>query len=197
MAGKFKKKYKRNKEASQFLDKNPEFAGWEIESTHDRPGNAQWACTEASKDKVEKAHTIQEALLSYPRGRERTALEMYFDGRDFGEIQEFLKHKLRGSTIKFIWKVKGRVMEHGNCKKRKKLNMKHRKVVAKNTFELAGETKSVYLVYTPRSKNYIWVDSDYRILPETVQDYLDMALVKKDQFFDEDEIFKEEKSYEK
>jgi len=181
---KIKDKYKQDDKASQFVEENPELFGWDAESTHDRPGNAMWACKEPDEAKVDKAHAIQDGLRSYPRGRERTALEMYFDGADMGEIQEFLKHKLRSSTIKFIWKVKGRVMAHRNAKKRKKLNMKHRKVVATNTFEFDGMSKSVYLVYTPRSKAHIWTDDNYRILPEDVQDYLDLQLVKEERFGD-------------
>ena len=189
---KLKEKYKNNDEASQFVEENPELFGWDAESTHDRPGNAQWACTESPEDRIEKAHSIQEALRSYPKGREKSALEMYFNGDNFGKIQSFLGHKLRSSTIKFIWKVKARVMDHGNCKKRKKLNMKHRKVVAKNTFEFAGESKCVYLVFTPRSNNHIWVDDQYRILPEETQDWLDLQLVKEERFGDVSQSFKDD-----
>lgn len=179
-----KDKYKNNKECKEFMEDNPDLFGWDCQSTHDRPGNAQWACQEPDEAKVDKAHTIQAALQSYPKGRERTALEMYFDGKDMGEIQQFLNHKLRSSTIKFIWKIKGRVMAHGKAKKRKKLNMKHRKVIAKNTFELAGEERSVFLVHTPKSGNHIWVDDNYRVLPEEVQDWLDLQLVKARRFGD-------------
>ena len=185
---KIKDKYRRDEEGSQFMQDHPDLFGWDSESTHDRPGNAQWACKEPDAAKVEKAHTIQEALRSYPKGRERKALEMYFDGADMGEIQKFLKHKLRSSTIKFIWKIKGRVMAHGKAKKRKKLNMKHRRVVAKNTFELGGEERAVFLVYTPKSQNHIWVDENYRVLPEEVQDYLDLMLVKSRRFGDSEAV---------
>lgn len=176
MSLKIKDIYKEDEEAVQFMQNNPDMFGWTAESSHDRPGNAQWACTEPAIDKVEKAHTIQEALRSYPKGRERTALEMYYDGKKFSDIQSFLKHKLKSSTIKFIWKVKGKVLAHAKVKKRKKLNMKHRSIVAQNTFEMGDEKRSVFLVHTPKSGAYIWVDQNYRVLPEDVQDYLDMRL---------------------
>lgn len=191
MSRKIKDKYLKDEEGAAFMHKHPEMFGWASESTHDRPGNAMWACKEPDIDKVDKAYLIQDALLTYPKGRERTALEMYFAGDDMGMIQAFLKHKLRSSTIKFIWKVKGKVMAHSKVKKRKKLNMKHRKIVSQNTFEKDGVSKKVYLVYTPKSKTHLWTDENYRVLPESVQDYLDAIMVSDKSSLDLYNIFKD------
>lgn len=177
-----KQLYIDNTEAARFMEKHPELFGWDANSTHDKPGNAQWACTEPPADKVDKAWQLQLYLKSYPKGRERTALEMYFDGKSTDELQAFLGHERKSSTVKFIWKVKGKVMKHGNCKKRKKLNLKNRKIVAQSSHELGNERKCVYLIYTPKSNNYVWVDEDYRILPEDVQDYLDSSLQNLDTY---------------
>ena len=81
--GKIKDKYKRDDKASRFVEENPELFGWDAESTHDRPGNAQWACKEPDEAKLEKSHTIQEALRSYPKGRERKACK-----ENFGEKKQ-------------------------------------------------------------------------------------------------------------
>ena len=185
---KLKYVYQEDSETAEFVKENPKMFGWDSESTHDRPGNAQWACKEPDVHKLDKAHIIQEALRTYPKGKQRTALEMYYDGENIKDIQLFMGHKKKHSTIKLIWKMKKRVLAHKESMKRKKLSMKSRKIVAKNTFTFQGESKSVFLVFTPKTNKYIWVDNEYRILPEDTQDYLDQMLVTKNNFLTETEV---------
>lgn len=189
---KLREQYLENDEAAQFMQDHPEMFGWDAESTHDRPGNAQWACTEPSPDRLEQAHMIQEALLTYPDSRIKSALDMYYDGMKIEDIQKFLGHEKKHSTIRFIWKSKKTVLIHKANMKRKKLNLKHRRVVAKNTFKFEDDEKAVYLIYTPRSKKYVWVDSDNRILHDDIQDFLDKELIKEGKFYDESVVFEDD-----
>lgn len=173
-----RKVYAENVEAKAFLKKHPEFSGFEMESTHDKPSNdAYYDRERESTIEAEKSSIIQEALNFYDKGvpgfdnQTLRLLLAYYDGASLNQLHQLIGGR-RGATKVAIYRAKMRMYAWALQRPWEKQALGEAAPFGQKRLIYKGREKVVHLVQVATGET-LWCAEDGAILPGDVQDALD------------------------